>query len=181
MTTKKVIFTVFTLQIGLYLLIGDSILEKQIFNEFKEFNNRRLSNKYNVENDSIWNSFYFTSCRNEFFNDIEKVEKIVGETNPKRYKKSNSVKVQKSDFFRNHLEFYNEKIKEENAYNYIRFAACKINEIPFFYTKVELVESFSTHKDYHAMFYNEQMLNYKVEYIWIIFKWVRIKKINETN
>jgi hypothetical protein len=24
------------------------------------------------------------------------------------------------------------------------------------------------------------MLNYKVKYIWVLFKWVRISKINET-
>ena len=169
-----------TLQIGLNLFFGDFMLEKQMFNEFKEFSERRLSNKYNVENDSIWERFYFASCGDEFFRDIEKVEKIVNETNPKRYKKRNSASVQKSEFYRNHLEFYYENIKEETGDNFIRFGACKINEIPFFYTKVELIKSFSTHKDFHAMHYNEQMLNYKVKYIWVLFKWVRISKINET-
>ena len=176
---RKIILAILTLQIGLYLLIGDFMLEKQMFNEFEEFSQRRLSNQYNVENDTIWERFYFSSCGDEFFRDIEKVEKIIKKTNPERYYKENSVSAQKSEFYRNHLEFYYEKVKKEDEINFIRFGACRISKIPFLSTKVELIESFSTHKDFHAMHYNEQMLNYKVRYVWVLFKWVRIRKIKE--
>jgi len=61
MKIKKVIFALLTLQIGLYFLIGDFMLEKELFNEFEEFSKRRLANEYNVENDTISERFYFTS------------------------------------------------------------------------------------------------------------------------
>ena len=174
---KTVILTILTLQIGLYLLIGDFMLEKQMFNEFEEFSQRRLSNQYNVENDTIWESFYFTSCGDEFFRNNEKLENKIRSTNPNRYRNADKyIFIEKSEHYQNTLEFYYDKIDEENEANLVRFGVCRINNIPFLSTKIELIESFSTHKDFHSMHYNEQMLEYKVKYIWVIFKWIRISK-----
>ena len=112
------------------------MLEKQMFNEFKEFSERRLANKYNVENDSIWERFYFASCGDEFFRDIEKVEKTVNETNPKRYKKRNSASVQKSEFYRNHLEFYYEKIRKKMFTISYALELVKLMKFHFFIQKL---------------------------------------------
>jgi hypothetical protein len=177
MKIKKVIFAILTLQIGLYFLIGDFMLEKELFNEFEEFSKRRLANEYNVENDTISERFYFTSCGDEFFRNNEKLENKVRNTNTKRYYNAEKyLFIEKSEYYQNTLEFYYEKVDEENETNLVRFGACRISDIPFISTKIELIESFSTHKDFHAMHYNEQMLEYKVNYIWVIFKWVRISK-----
>jgi len=174
---KKIIIAILTLQIGLYLLIGDFMLEKQIFNEFEEFSKRRLSNEYNVENDTIWERFYFSSCGDEFFRNNQKLENKVRSTNPKRYRNADKyIFIEKSEYYQNTLDFYNEKVDEKNETNLIRFGACRVNNIPFISTKIELIESFSTHTDFHSMHYNEQMLEYKVRYIWVIFKWVRISE-----
>ena len=174
---ETVIFAILTLQIGLYLLIGDFMLEKELFNEFEEFSKRRLANKYNVENDTIWERFYFTSCGDEFFRNNEKLENKVRSTNSKRYRNADEyLFIEKSEHYQNNLDFYNEKVDEENETNLIRFGACRISDIPFISTKIELIESFSTHTDFHAMHYNEQMLEYKVIYIWVLFKWVRISE-----
>ena len=43
------------------------MLEKQLLNEFEEFSERRLSNEYNIENEKVWENFYFSSCGDEFF------------------------------------------------------------------------------------------------------------------
>ena len=174
---KTVILTILTLQIGLYLLIGDFMLEKELFNEFEEFSKRRLANKYNVENDTIWERFYFTSCGDEFFRNNEKLENKIRSPNPNRYRNDDKyIFIEKSEHYQNTLEFYYDKIDEENEANLVRFGVCRINNIPFLSTKIELIESFSTHKDFHSMHYNEQMLEYKVKYIWVIFKWIRISK-----
>ena len=155
------------------------MLEKQLLNEFEEFSERRLSNEYNIENEKVWENFYFSSCGDEFFRENEKIRKIIKNTNPNRYK-NNSIFIMNSEFYENTLDFYNKRINKENELNLIHFGVCRINKIPFLSTKIELKESFSTHKDFHAMLYSEQMLNYKVKYIWVIFKWVKISKTNET-
>ena len=182
---KKIILVILTLQISSYLLIGDLMLEKQLLNEFQEFSKRRLSNEYNVENEKVWEQFYFSSCGDEFFRNNEKLEKIIEITNPKRYENSgelylreNNIPIipENSEYYKNVFDFYYEKVDEKEEINFIHFGACRINKIPFISTKIELKESFSTHKDFHAMYYNEQMLKYKVNYIWVLFKWVRISK-----
>jgi|TARA_B110000091_G_C13483674_1_gene337244 hypothetical protein len=177
---KKIILAILTLQIGLYLLIGDFMLEKQIFNEFEEFSKRRLANEYNVENGKVWEEFYFSSCGDDFFRNYENLEQKVRNTNPKRYGNIEKyLSIENSEFYKNPLVFYNEKIYENEEVNIIRFGACRINRIPFLKTKIELKESFSTHNDFHTMIYTDQMLTYKVNYIWVIFKWVRISKEKE--
>lgn len=50
------------------------MLERQIFTEFEEFSKRRLANKYNIQNDTIWEEFYFSSCDVDFFRDIKKLK-----------------------------------------------------------------------------------------------------------
>jgi len=165
------------------------MLEKQLLNEFQEFSERRLSNKYNVENEKVWEKFYFSSCGDEFFRNNEKLEKTIRITNPSRYEKkeepisnesTNPIITENIEYYENTFGMYNENVSEKEEINIIHFGACRLNKIPFISTKIELKESFSTHNDFHAMHYNDQLMMYKVNYIWVLFKWVRISKIKET-
>lgn len=187
MKIKKIIISILTLQIGLYFLIGDLMLEKQLLSEFKEFSKRRLSNKYNIENEKVWEIFYFSSCGDEFFRNNEKLRKTIKNTNPKRYEineytlneSKNLIITRKAEYYDNTLELFNKNINEKEEINIIHFGACRLNKIPFISTKLELNENFSTHNDFHAMYYNEQMMMYEVNYIWVLFKWVRLSKVKK--
>jgi hypothetical protein len=170
------------------------MLEKQLLNEFEEFSKRRLANKYNVENNKVYEDFIFSSCGDEFFRDEQLLEEVIKNSNLKRYEKLanmdksemilmseddenfNPIIINKSEYYKGTLNLHNERVGEKNEINVIGFGACRINKIPFISTKIELNESFSTHTDFHSMLYNDQMLNYKVNYIWLLFKWVRISK-----
>jgi len=171
------------------------MLEKELFNEFQEFSTRRLLNKYNVENKKTWEIFYFSSCGDEFFRNDKQLEKEIRFSNPNRYlkyKKSDSnvgdldevffqektklIITENIEYYKSPLNIYYDNVRENNELNIIHFGACRINEITFLFKKIELQEIFSTHKDFHTMLYTEQMLNYEVKYIWILFKWVRINK-----
>ena len=180
---------ILALQVGLYLLIGDLMLEKQLLNEFQEFSERRLSNKYNIESEQVWELFYFSSCGDEFFRNNEKLKKKIRITNPNRYEKNeelilnentNPIITKNIEYYENTFQIYNENLSEEEEINIIHFGACRLNKIPFISTKIELKESFSTHNDFHVMHYNEQLLMYEVNYIWVLFKWIRTSKIKET-
>ena len=180
---RKAILIIIALQISLYFLIGDIMLEKQLLTEFQEFSERRLSSQYNIENEKVWEEFYFSSCGDEFFRDAKELEEVIRSTNINRYPKSNSlyfdenvhhIIVQNVDYNKNPLEFYYENVNEKEEINLIHFRACRIQKIPFIKTKVEVLESFSTHTDFHSMVYNGQLVSYKVNYVWILFKWVRI-------
>ena len=170
------------------------MLEKQILKEFKEFSKRRIASEYNVENKKVYEDFIFSSCGDEFFRDEKLLEEVIKNSNPKRYEKLanmdkseiiwmsedgegfNPIIISKSEYYEGILNLHMSRVGKKNEINVIGFGACRISKIPFISTKIELNESFSTHKDFHAMHYNEQMLNYKVNYIWILFKWVRISK-----
>jgi len=56
------------------------------------------------------------------------------------------------------------------------FYVCRLNNIPFFYTKVFQEEVFSTHSDFHSMYYNEQINLQHHHYVWFLLNWVRVKK-----
>jgi len=163
------------------------MLEKQLLSEFKEFSKRRLSNKYNIENEKVWEIFYFSSCGDEFFRNNEKLRKTIKNTNPKRYEineytlneSKNLIITRKAEYYDNTLELFNKNINEKEEINIIHFGACRLNKIPFISTKLELNENFSTHNDFHAMYYNEQMMMYEVNYIWVLFKWVRLSKVKK--
>ncbi len=178
----------------MYLLIGDLMLEKQLQNEFIEFSKRRLISKYNVENSKVHENFVFSSCGDEFFRDQEVLEEIIKSTNLNRYEKLanmneseimmmpendndfNPIIIGKSNYYEGIFKLHRNRFNPKNEINLIGFGACRINQIPFLSTKIELNESFSTHTDFHAMRYSGQMLRSKIKYIWILFKWVRISK-----
>ena len=194
MKTKKIVISILTIQIGLYLIIGDYMLEKQILNEFKEFSQRRLDSKYNVENIEVYEDFVFSSCGDEFFRDEKLLEEVIKNSNLNRYKKLaemeesevmmiseddkdfNPILIRKSEYYKGIFNLHYENVGKKNEINVIGFGACRINKIPFISTKIQLNESFSTHTDFHSMSYTGQMLTSKVKYIWVLFKWFRINK-----
>lgn len=170
------------------------MLEKQLLNEFEQFSKRRLANKYNIENAKVWENFIFSSCGDEFFRNEEMLEEIIKNSNLSRYEKyanlseseqfmipeeddiHNPIIIGKSSYYEGFFGIHRDKARKKNEVNVIYFGACRINKIPFISTKVQLNESFSTHTDFHAMLYNDQMWNLEIEYIWILFKWFRINK-----
>jgi hypothetical protein len=161
------------------------MLERQLLLEFQEFSERRLSNQYNIETQKIWEEFYFSSCGDEFFRDRNELEDVIRSTNIIRYPETNSPYMNEDvnhliarnlDYHKNPLEFYNENVGEKEQINLILFRACRIQKIPFLKTKIELLESFSTHNEFHAMLYTGQLMSYEVNYVWVLFKWVRISK-----
>jgi len=192
---KKIILAILTLQIVLYFLLGDFMLEKQILNEFEEFSDRRLASKYNIENAEVYEQFLFSSCGDEFFRDEERLKEVIKNSNLNRYEKLakmeeefevimmseddedfNPILIRKSEYYDGILNLHYENVGKKNEINVIGFGACRINRIPFISTKIQLKESFSTHTDFHSMRYTGQMISYKIKYIWILFKWVRISK-----
>ena len=174
------------------------MLEKELLNEFEEFSKRRLANKYNVENSKIYEEFIFSSCGDEFFRDEKLLKDEIKNSNINRYEKLaemsesevlmvseedrdyNPIITYKTEYYESPLKLHRDRASEKENINIINFGVCRINKIPFTSTKIELKESFSTHTDFHVMHHNEQMMNYKLKYIWVLFKWVRISKINET-
>ena len=192
---KKIVLAILTTQIGLYFLLGDFMLEKQILNEFEEFSERRLASEYNIENARVYEQFNFSSCGDEFFRDEERLKEIIKNSNLNRYEKLakmeeesevimmleddedfNPILIRKSEYYGGILNLHYENVGKKNEINVIGFGACRINRIPFISTKIELNESFSTHTDFHSMTYTGQMLTHKVKYIWVLFKWVRVNK-----
>ena len=151
------------------------MLENQLLNEFKEFNERRLVSEWNDESKGTWELFYLASCGDEFFRTHDMFRKEIVNSYPERYE-NNSVMIMNSDYYEHFFEFYNTRVSNDNKQNLIRFGACKVKTIPFLLSNFELTESFSTHNDFHAMHYNEQMLEKNVQYVWLLFKWFRIKK-----
>ncbi|TCI85082.1 hypothetical protein [Tenacibaculum sp. M341] len=194
MRIRKGILILLSLQVMTYFLIGDFMLENEVLNNFQEFSKRRLNNKYNVEKDSIYEEFLFSSCGDEFFRDKRKLEDEIYKSNPSRYYSSDEIRslelidlefayekfkpilVSHSQYYQNIIEMFRSNIHIEGEKNVIHFGACRIKNIPFVYSKIELKESFSTHLDFHSMYHNNQMHEYEVDYIWILFKWFRVSK-----
>lgn len=194
---KKIIVAVLILQLSSYLLIGDFMLEKQVLDEFQEFSKRRLASDYNLENSKINEEFIFSSCGDEFFRNNELLKEEIKNSNLNRYEKlaelneleallfSNEnesykpIIIYKSDYHVSPGKLLSDRINEKEEINVITFTVCRINKTPFISSKIEITESFSTHTDFHAMLYNEQLLTYEVTYIWALFKWIRVNKTNE--
>lgn len=159
------------------------MLEKKILGEFQEFSSRRIQSIFNVENDKVWEEYYFSSCGDEFFRDIEELNETIKSTNVSKYNSEffsdenpNRIIIQNMDYYKNILEFYNENVIENENINLIHFGACRIKNIPFLITNLELRESFSTHADFHAMIFNDQIVEYEAQYVWVLFTWMRINK-----
>lgn len=194
---KKIIVAVLILQLSSYLLIGDFMLEKQVLDEFQEFSKRRLASDYNLENSKINEEFIFSSCGDEFFRNNELLKEQIKNSNLNRYEKLAELKeleallffnenesykpinIYKSDYHVSPGKLLSDRINGKEEINVITFTVCRINKTPFISSKIEITESFSTHTDFHAMLYNEQLLTYEVTYIWALFKWVRVNKTNE--
>jgi len=148
------------------------MLEKEVLKQYKIFNKRRLSNRYN--NVKAEKEYYFSSCGDEFFRNEYQLNKLVkGLNNNGNLNLGNVFNV--NSYF-NIVEFYEEKVNPKN--NVILFRACRKNKIPFIYTNIDFLEIFSTHADFHAMIYNEQTVTYRNHYIWILFKWFKVKNRN---
>lgn len=194
---KKIIIAVLILQLSSYLLVGDFMLEKQVLNEFQEFSRRRLASDYNLENSKINEEFIFSSCGDEFFRNNELLKEEIKNSNLNRYEKlaelseldallfSNEnesykpIIIYKSDYHVSPRKLLSDRINEKEEINIINFTVCRISKIPFISSKIEIIESFSTHTDFHAMLYNEQFLTHEVTYIWALFKWIRVNKTNK--
>jgi hypothetical protein len=165
------------------------MLEKQLLSEFQNFSKRRLQNNHNIENEKVWEEFFFSSCGDEFFRDSKELENVIRSTNQNRYPETDSlyfdenvnrIIVNNLDYYKNPLEFYNENVRENEEVNLIHFGACRIQKIPFISTTVEIQESFSTHTDFHSMIYTGQLMDYEVTYLWVMFKWLKIKTKEKT-
>ena len=127
MKIKKVLLTILTIQIGLYLLIGDFMLEKQVLNEFKEFSKRRLANESNVENKKVYEDFIFSSCGDEFFRDEKRLKEVIKNSNLKRYEKLANMDKSEMIWMSEDDEDFNPILIRKSEYYKIKYSASKAN------------------------------------------------------
>ena len=177
---KRITFILIGFHIISYLMIGEVMLESEILDDFESFNNRRLLNKYNKD---VSEKFYFASCGDEFFRDKNRLFEFMEKINPDKYDPTKNKKYfQRIEVLNANYDLsklLNEETTEDENVTCVIFKVCQVRRIPFIYTKVSRDEVFSTHTDFHAMFYNDQTKQYDVYYIWFLFKWVKIMTTNE--
>lgn len=72
---KKILITLISIHIILYFMLGDFLLENRMYENFKEFDERRLASRYNKNAND--NYFYFSSCGYDFFRNEKNLKKRV--------------------------------------------------------------------------------------------------------
>lgn len=168
----------------LYFFISDFMLAYEIRSNFQTFNERRLASKSNVNGNE---EFYFASCGEEFFREYEALKDFVENVSPT---KQFSEEFHRRGFYRNvHIadpslsvtDLISKAADNDDTTIWIIFNACRVSKFPFLYTKINQVEVFSDHTDFHAMMYNDQLVEADIHYVWILFKWFRIGKTYKGN
>ncbi|MCE2995383.1 MAG: hypothetical protein ACK5RG_02460 [Cyclobacteriaceae bacterium] len=178
---KTIALCILIIHISLYSLIGDWVLEKMVFNEFREFCVRKNKNPYNVKHTS--EQFLFLSCGDEFFRDRSKLKEYVNKYDLDYC--NEKIDTSCYGLFRN-IEFANsntpftELIKNNidslNQTTCIPFKACRVKSIPLLWTSVEVDAAFSVHSDFHSMIHNDQTISKEIQYVWLIFGWLPISE-----
>jgi len=163
------------------------MLEKEMFYKFKEFGESGFTSEAYEQNENIntiHNEFYFTSCGDDFFRNKKKIENLVLSINNKYIisefpKKTTEITVNNEKYISNSSDLFMFNFQHWNSNRnnkIVTFNVCRIDKIPF-YSNIKLTESYSNNQDLHIMFHNKQMLGYKIKYIWLFLKWVKINEV----
>lgn len=178
---KIILISIIGVHLLLYILIGDLMLEHEVLSNFEIFNRRRLENEYNKD---VSEKFYFASCGDEFFRNRRKLNEFIEEIHPSPDYRD-TIKsltyyrwVSPVDSSFDFADLNEKQTTESNDVTVVTFSICRLAKIPFLYTRIDQEETFSVHTDFHAMYHNEQIVSYDIHYVWLIFKWFKIIKIN---
>lgn len=181
---KVVLVSIIFVHTILYFFIGDLMLEQSVYQEFDEFCVRRHQSPNNFE--GISEHFFFASCGDEFFRDWYRLKEFVEKSDlsycdPEKDTLCQGTyrNVETLDYNFAMTDLVSKTVNDStNKVNLVAFRVCRTNKIPFVWTKLEIDETFTVHSDFHAMIFNDNMNVNENHYIWVLFRWFRVAKID---
>ncbi|MGB3464473.1 MAG: hypothetical protein WBA74_04355, partial [Cyclobacteriaceae bacterium] len=153
-----------------------SALQAEVLSDFAHFNKKRIASD---SKKNIYEKFYLVSSKNGLFTEDELLEKFTEKIEANRpdaaLAKGNYRKVFLLEEDYDLAELYNQETTPGEDVTCIVYEVCQQTTIPLLYTKVTQEGSFSSHTDFHAMLYNDQMMFFDTHYVWVLFSWFKIK------
>ncbi len=171
MNYKKILALLILVHSTLYLFLNHFVLEKKLYANYFSYTIERANNPYYKK---VSEEIFFSSCGDEFFRNIEQDAKSWEEEFDYTQPYYNIYRRVASPPNYTELIKLNEDAESMNS---VVFEVCKVQEIPGLYTKIFETRLYGEVLDLHGMEYNGQIKVFETTYIWLLFTWLEIQRI----